>query len=73
MFYSVLVHCGTPSWHIDKGTGVVPIVLQSIAILLKFCNTYCNTCNTKKRCCCDSFMFIKLEAKKATRVDLTVQ
>ena len=22
---------------------VIPIVLQSIAILLKFCNTYCNT------------------------------
>ena len=30
-------------------SGVVPIVLQSIAILLKTCNTYCNTltfCNT---------------------------
>ena len=24
-------------------TGVVPIVLQSITILLKFFNTYCNT------------------------------
>ena len=23
--------------------GVVPIVLQSIAILLKFCNIFCNT------------------------------
>ena len=23
------------------GAGVVPIVLQSIAILLEFCNTYC--------------------------------
>ena len=28
---------------------------------------------TQKRCCCDSFMFIQLEVKKATRVDLTVQ
>ena len=29
--------------------GVIPILLQSIAILLKFCNTYCNAlkfCNT---------------------------
>ena len=35
-------------------SGVVPIVLQSIAIFLKFCNTYCNTLiffNTLQYCC----------------------
>ena len=42
-------------YNYQSRAGVVPIVLQSIAILLKFCNTYCNTlrfynkyCNTFK-------------------------